>query len=168
MFTSLARSLSKSLGRVGQASRLAKTALQNKLAPKRQVLGGFAGRRLRGTSDITQGLKQAIQSRVLVRFAYSDTGEPRFRAFRTGSPHAIWREGSKTYVHVYVRPGTPSRSKASPPWRTFILSKVQDLELILTNPSQFQPEGSQFTLAPGWRPSWYSRQGRAPIALARP
>jgi predicted DNA-binding transcriptional regulator YafY len=172
MLFSLAKTLSRGLGKTlskgGALASSARSALSKSAFPRAQVLGGLAGRRLRGSSEIKRGLQQAIQARVLVRFSYSDAGEPRFRAFRTASPHALWSEGGKVYLHAYLNPGSPSRSRSSPPWRTFILSKVQDLELMPKNQTESQPEGTRFSLAPGWRPGWYSRQGRAPVSLVKP
>ncbi len=146
------------------------------LSLRRKVLS--KGRRLASTKkrpSLTKGrvelqpvrvpntLQGAILFRQEVSFYYTDTdGSP--TGLRRGYPHAMWREGVVTYVHMWVLPGSVSEGRL-PGWRTFKSGAIRQLT-VRENPLRIGNKPAPFTLAPGWNPSYYRRVG-TPIAIVK-
>ena len=113
-------------------------------------------------------LTNAIERKQPVTFYYNDKwqpdGTPGKLGQRVGNPHAIWigPNGTK-YLHLYVDPQSASATGDLPGWRTFILSRIQNVS-VLELGTKFFGGTVQFVRAPGWNPGWYSRVG-TPVAL---
>jgi hypothetical protein len=123
-----------------------------------------------GGGSTVDNLKYAIAMRLPVSYYYVDKWQkpttPGARGQREGNPHAMWTgKNGTTYVHLYVDPRSASATGDLPGWRTFILSRIQNASVVTLGKSFFG-KNITFTLAPGYNPSWYRRNGR-PIVLAQ-
>ncbi len=128
-----------------------------------------------GGGTTLSNLKYAIENRLPVSYFYVDKWQPATqpgaRGQREGNPHAIWTMNGKTYVHLYVDPRSASASAALgeaslPGWRTFILDRAQNVNVITLGRSFFGKD-IRFKIAPGFNPGWYSRVG-SPVAIVKP
>jgi len=120
------------------------------------VSSGPTRSRLEGSTDDI--LMEAIEQRLTVSFRYKNKDGTTGR--RHGNPHAIWIEDGVRWLHLYASPQSTSESGSLPGWRTYALSRISDVsaEVFIGDVS------SQFALAPGWNPGWYSRVG-SPVKL---
>ncbi len=117
-----------------------------------------------------QELQQAIALKNPVSFFYNDKWQPEGvtgkYGTRVGNPHAVWRGKNGTvYLHLYVDPQSASATGDLPGWRTFIISRIQNVS-VLELGTKFFGRPIQFVNAPGWNPAWYSRVG-TPIKLIK-
>ncbi|NBS71247.1 WYL domain-containing protein, partial [bacterium] len=115
-------------------------------------------------------LTDAIQRRQPVTFYYDDKwqedGVPGKAGQRIGNPHAIWVGSNGTkYLHLYVDPQSASATGSLPGWRTFILSRIQNVS-VLELGSSFFGRKVEFVQAPGFNRAWYSRVG-TPVVLLK-
>ena len=112
---------------------------------------------------IPNTLQAAILFRQEVSFYYSDAdGSP--VGLRRGYPHAVWKERGRTWLHMWVLPGSVSEGTL-PGWRRFDVNRIRQLRVI-QNPIEIQGEPARFPLAPGWNPSYYRRRG-TPVYLVK-
>jgi hypothetical protein len=113
-------------------------------------------------------LLEAIDRRQPVSFFYVDKwqppGTPGARGLRVGNPHAVWigKNGTK-YLHLYVDPQSATATGGLPGWRTFIVSRISDVSVLELGVRLFG-RPVQFVQGPGFRPSWYRRNGQ-PVKL---
>lgn len=128
-------------------------------------------------------LSRAIEQKRSVRFQYTDKWIRRdgsvvgISGTRAGNPHALWRGFNGTlYLHMYIDPTSTSqshtisrrgdatdserRSGEMPGWRTFIVSRIRDVET-LNMGKNWRGKEITFSAAPGWNPGWYFSVGSA-------
>jgi hypothetical protein len=112
-------------------------------------------------------LSQAIERKQPVSFFYKDKwqpeGTPGALGQRVGNPHAIWKRGKSTYLHLYVDPQSATATGGLPGWRTFLVDRIQGVS-VLELGTTFLGKPVKFVTAPGWNPSWYRQVGQ-PIKL---
>ena len=149
-FTSIRNRFMKALG----FGKKPKTVIPK--SRKAQYVARFGG-------DPMQELQQAIDLKNPVSFFYNDKWQPEGvtgkYGQRVGNPHAVWRGKNGTvYLHLYVDPQSASATGDLPGWRTFIVSRIQNVSVLeLGNKLFGRP--IQFVTAPGFNPGWYSRVG---------
>lgn len=154
-FTSLRKRLAQAFGFGGKP----KTIIPK--SRKAQYVARFGG-------DPMAELKRAIDLKNPVSFFYNnrwtEEGVTGKYGQRVGNPHAIWRGDNGTvYLHMYVDPQSASATGDLPGWRTFIVSRIQNVS-VLELGSRLFGRPIQFVDAPGWRPTWYAQVG-TPIKL---
>jgi hypothetical protein len=121
-----------------------------------QYVAAFGG-------DPMRELQKAIDLKNPVSFFYNDKWQPEGvlgkYGTRVGNPHAIWRGKNGTvYLHLYVDPQSASATGDLPGWRTFIISRIQNVSVFELGSRMFG-RPVQFVTAPGWNPGWYFRVG---------
>ena len=124
---------------------------------KAQYVASFGG-------DPMRELEKAIELKNPVSFFYNDKWQPEGvtgkYGQRVGNPHAVWRGANGTvYLHLYVDPQSASATGDLPGWRTFIVSRIQNVSVLELGTRLFG-RPIQFVGAPGWNPAWYSRVGQ--------
>jgi len=113
--------------------------------------------------DTEANLLSAISRKQPVTFFYDDKwqpdGTPNKIGQRVGNPHAVWvgRNGTK-YLHMYVDPASASATGDLPGWRTFILSRIQNVSIMELGTKLFG-KPVQFVVGPGYNARWYSQVG---------
>ena len=130
---------------------------------KAQYVARFGG-------DPMQELQQAIDLKNPVSFFYNDKWQPEGvtgkYGQRVGNPHAVWRGKNGTvYLHLYVDPQSASATGDLPGWRTFIVSRIQNVSVLELGKKLFG-RPIQFVTAPGFNRGWYSRVG-TPIKILK-
>ncbi len=95
-------------------------------------------------------LTDAIEFRQQVSFFYSNKTDPKRSGRRIGNPHGIFKRGATTYLLMYTAPGSASARGRLPSWRTFILSRISNPQII-KNEVTFGQGLQQFRIAPGYR-----------------
>jgi len=155
--TSIANKVKQALG-IGQTPQtvIPKTRGQ---AAYRSYAGG-----------VEANLTEAINRKQPVTFYYDDKwqpdGVPGKIGQRVGNPHAIWVGSNGTkYLHLYVDPQSASATGDLPGWRTFIVSRIQNVSVLELGTKLFG-RPIEFVFAPGWNPSWYSSAG-TPVVLVK-
>jgi len=119
---------------------------------------------------VEANLTDAINRKQPVTFFYDDKwqpdGVPGKIGQRVGNPHAIWigNNGTK-YLHLYVDPQSASATGDLPGWRTFIVSRIQNVSVLELGTTLFGKPVA-FVFAPGWQPAWYSKAG-TPVVLVK-
>ena len=93
-------------------------------------------------------LQDAIEFRQRVAFQYSNEDEPRRSGRRIGLPHGVFKRQGRTYLLLYAQPGSVSASGRLPGWRTYLLGRVSNVQIL----RQETPTGKlrEFTIAPGF------------------
>jgi hypothetical protein len=115
-------------------------------------------------------LRDAIERRQPVAFFYVDKwqppGTPGASGLRVGNPHAVYigPPGGDKYLHMYVDARAATATGQLPGWRTFIVSRINDVSIYDLGKSFFGKD-VKFPIAPGYNQGWYGRNGR-PIVLA--
>ncbi len=110
-----------------------------------EVAGNESPFRWTGRTGI---LKDAIEFRQEVAFWYSNK-TAKLDGRRTGNPHALINRGGVTYLLMYTSPASSSRSRRLPGWRTFILNRIRNPQIVVQ--AQFAGNLRQFPIAPGYR-----------------
>jgi hypothetical protein len=113
--------------------------------------------------DPMKELEQAIKNKQPVSFFYNDKWQPEGvqgkYGQRVGNPHAVWKGANgTTYLHLYVDPQSASATGDLPGWRTFIVSRIQNVSVLELGTKLFG-KPIQFVTAPGWNPAWYPQVG---------
>lgn len=121
-----------------------------------QYVAAFGG-------DPMRELAKAVDMKAPVSFFYNDKWQPEGVSGkygqRVGNPHAVWRGTNGTvYLHLYVDPQSASATGDLPGWRTFIISRIQNVSVLEPGASLFG-RPIQFVNGPGWNPGWYFRVG---------
>lgn len=119
---------------------------------------------------VEANLKDAIARKQPVTFYYDDKwqpdGVPGKIGQRVGNPHAIWTgNNGTTYLHMYVDPQSASATGELPGWRTFIVSRIQNVSILELGTKLFG-KPIEFVRAPGFNPGWYLSVG-TPVAIIK-
>jgi predicted DNA-binding transcriptional regulator YafY len=93
-------------------------------------------------------LEDAVEYRQRVAFFYDNATDPRRSGRRVGAPHGVYKYNGQTYLLMWTAPGSASGSGRLPGWRTFLLNRVQNPQILVSRGASGLRE---FPIAPGYR-----------------
>lgn len=95
-------------------------------------------------------LQDAVEFRQQVAFFYTNKDEDNPKTGRrVGNPHGVFKRDGKTYLLMYAIPGSSSGSGRLPGWRTYLVSRIQNPQIIVRR-AGFGEGYQQFRIAPGF------------------